>query len=154
MLNKRQILPIVVFSFVVFGLTFGGVITANAAVGTTGKLEIGSTSAFDGAIVAVNCYDLEVSASYKINATGDDTGFEFITGSGQTSYVVYLTVNKPSGSEACYIYLWGNQTLAALDSYTLQVKDESIIPDEFLIALGITLLVLFLIIGIVKRMRK
>lgn len=154
MLKKRQILPIVVISFVVLGLTFGSVITANAAVGTTGKLEIGSTSAFDGAIVAVNCYDLEVSADYKINATGDDTGFSFTTGSSQTSYVVYLTVSKPSGSESVYVYLWGNETTTALDTYTLQVKDESIIPDEFLIALGITLLVLFLIIGIVKRMRK
>lgn len=154
MLKKRQILPIVVFSFIVFGLAFGDVITTNAAVGTTGKLEIGSTSAFDGAIVAVNCYDLEVSADYKVNSTGDDTGFSFTTGSSQSSYVVYLNVYKPSASEAVYVFLWGNQSEAALDTYTLQVKDESIIPDEFLIALGITLLVLFLIIGIVKRMRK
>lgn len=154
MLKKRQILPIVVISFIVFGLTFGSIMTVNAADGTTGKLEIGSTSAFDGAIVAANCYDLEVSSSYKVNSTGDDTGFSFTTGSSQTSYVVYLNVYKPSGSEAVYVHLWGNQSEAALDTYTLQVKDESIIPDEFLIALGITLLVLFLIIGIVKRMRK
>lgn len=154
MLKKRQILPLLVFSFVVFGLALGGVTNVNAADGTTGKLEIGSTSAFDGAIVAVNCYDLETSADYKINATGDATGFSFTTGSSQTSYVVYLTVQKPSGSETVYVWLYGDTNATALDTYTLQVKDESIIPDEFLIALGITLLVLFLIIGIVKRMRK
>ena len=154
MLKKRQILPVLVFSFVILGLSLGGITNANAAAGTTGKLEIGATSAFDGAIVAVKCYDLEVSATYKVNATGDDTGFSFTTGSTQTTYIVYLTVAKPAASETCYVYLYGNETEAALDTYTLQVKDDSIIPDEFLISLGITLLVLFLIIGIVKRMRK
>lgn len=139
------------FLAMIFLFSIGGQ-SAMGAGGTTGSLEVGSTSAFDGAIVAVRCYDLEVSSTYVVNMTGDIVGFSFTTGAAQTEYTVYLTVDKPATTETVYIWLHGDG--AALDTYTLQVKDDSLIPDEFLISLGITLLVLFLIVGIVKRMRK
>ena len=123
------------------------------AAGTTGSIEIGTTSAFDGAIVAVRCYGLEVSADYTVNHTGDDTGFSFTTGASQVEFTVYLTIDKPAASETVYINLFGSAA-TFLDTVTLQVKDDSLIPDSFLITLGITLLVLFLIVGIVTRMRR
>ena len=150
----KQKQKVAVLSVMLFAILFVSVGNSQGAAGTTGALEVGTTSAFDGAIVAVRCYQLEVSSTYKINSTGDATGFSFTTGASQTEFTVYLTIDKPAGSETVYIWLYGDVATAALDTYTLQVKDDSIIPDEFLISLGITLLVLFLIVGIVKRMRK
>ena len=169
MKNRKVIAPLM-FALLIFGLTLGAQPALGADIhepaavpfglnsvswgtvnGTTGSIEIGSTSAFDGAIVAVRCYDLEVSSSYNLTHTGE-AGFLFTTGSSQTEFTVYITVDKPAATEAVTIGLYGGIVL--LDSLTLQVKDDSLIPDAFLIGLGITLLVLFLIVGIVKRMRS
>lgn len=142
-----------ILSAMLLSVLFIGISASQGAAGTTGALEVGSTSAFDGAIVAVRAYNLEASSTYKVNLTGDATGFSFETASSQTEFTIYLTVDKPSGSETVYIWLYGDVATTALDTVTLQVKDDSLIPDEFLISLGITLLVLFLIVGIVKRMK-
>ena len=160
-MNRKIILPIF-FALFLFMIPSQ---QAQSLYGSAGSLEVGATSGFDGGQVAVRCYDLTDEYSYKVNSTGDDTGFTFYLQDGQTEYTVYLNVDKPASSETVYITLWGSNTGSsgdangtsidvALDIYTIQVKDDSIIPDEFLISLGITLLVLGLIVGIVQRIRS
>jgi len=150
-MKSKQMLTGVILGTLLLGLFLASPVQIQAADGSAGSMEIGATSAFDGAIVAVRCYGLTVSADFVVNHTSDLTGFSFTTGASQTEFTVYLTIDKPADSETVYVWLYGD---ALLDTQTLQVKDDSMIPDEFLISLGITLLVLFIIVGIVKRMRK
>lgn len=130
------------------------IVPASADDGANGTLDIGATSTFDGATIAVRCYDLDVSSDYFVNYTGDATGFAFTTGADQDTYVVYLTIDKPSGSEVVTVMLVSGTGAAIIDQQTLQCKDDSIIPLDFIMTIGIAFMLLAIIAGLIVKLRK
>ena len=150
MISTKRISLMTIIGLFVISFALQG---ALGAAGTTGSIEIGQTSSFDSGIVTIKVYDLEVDSTYKVNATGDATGFSFQTGGTQTTFIVHLTIDKPAASETVYVYLYGDTAVTALDTVTLQVKDDSILPLDFILTLGISVFILLIIVKFAKGMR-
>ena len=130
---------------------------AVSADGTAGTLEIGITNILDSTPITIRMYDLTVSADFKVNWTGDDTGHSFTTGSTQDEHFITVNIDKPSGSHDVTVYLIpqaaGNDS-NNLDSLTLYVSDTSIFPDDIIIDIGIVIAVVFIIVAVVGTLKK
>ena len=127
------------------------------ADGSAGSLEIGVTNILDSTPITIRMYALTVSADFKVNWTGDDTGHSFTTGSTQDEHFITVNIDKPSGSHDVTVYLLaqsaGNNT-NSLDSLTLYVSDTSIFPDDIIIDIGIVIAVVFIIVAVVTAIKK
>ena len=138
----------------VSGAPSQGAVQAVHGDGTAGTLEIGVTNILGGTPIVIRMHTLTSSADFKLNWTGSDTGHSFTTGSTQDEHFVTVNIAKPSGSNDVTVYLWPQSTGAALDSLTLYVSDTSIFPDDIIIDIGITIAVVFVIVGAVMMLKK
>ncbi len=164
--QRRHKLRFAIFISVTFLVLLLAAIPANASVqtiqtiqtiqadGTVGKLEVGVTNVLDDTPITIKMYDLTVAADFKLNWTGEDTGHSFTTGASQTKHYVTVNIEKPSATHDVTVSLWPQSTGAALDSLTLYISDTSIFPDDIIIDIGITIAVVFVIVGVVVLLKK
>ena len=154
MISAKRISLFAFVGFFIISLSLSGV---SGTYGETGSIEVAQTASFDSGTVTVKLVDLVIDSMYKVNATGDATGFSFQTSGVQTSFIVHMTFDKPADSETVYIWLYGsiygNTTLSVLDTATFQVKDDSILPLDFILTLGISVFILLIIVKFAKGMR-
>jgi len=160
MKQRRHKLSFTIFISVAFLVLLLAAAPASASVqtihadGTSGSLEIGVTNILDDTPITIKMYDLTIAADFKINWTGEDTGHSFTTGASQTKHYITVNIEKPSATHDVTVYLWPQSTGAALDSLTLYVSDTSIFPDDIIIDIGITIAVVFVIVGVVVLLKK
>ena len=161
--QRRHKLSFAIFISVTLLVLLLAATPANASVqtihadGTAGKLEVGVTNVLDDTPITIKMYDLTVAADFKINWTGEATGHSFTTGASQDKHYITVNIEKPSASHDVTLYLIaqaaGNDA-NALDSLTLYISDTSIFPDDIIIDIGITIAVVFVIVGVVVLLKK
>lgn len=127
---------------------------ALGADGAAGSIEIGVTNILEKTPVTIHMYDLTGGADYQVNWTGDNTGHSFTTGASQDEHFITVTIDKPAASHDVTIYLRGQAAGAVVDSLSIYVGDTSIFPDDILIDIGITVAVVFVIVGAVMALKS
>lgn len=144
----------IAFVGMLFFMSTSGTYIASGADGAAGSIEIGVTNILEKTPVTIHMYDLTGGADYLVNWTGDNTGHSFTTGTNQDEHFITVTIEKPAADHDVTIYLRGQAAGAVVDSITIYVGDTSIFPDDILIDIGITVAVVFVIVGAVLVLKR
>jgi ABC-type Fe3+-siderophore transport system permease subunit len=152
-------LLVLAFAVLMVSTFAAGTIPVMGADGANGNIEDNIGNAVDGERVYVHCYNLDVSADYLLNHTGDDTGVSFTTGAAQTEIYVPITLEKDATSEVYAIYLRAQSAGTALDQVTIFVSDPEDLTQEDLfmdLAIPIMIMAIFaaIALGFVGKRRR
>ena len=128
---------------------FAPVQAAPCGDGTTGTIDMDAQEIVDGMRIYFKLKGLTAGADYKLNWTGDDTGYAFTTGSSETEKVFPVTVDKPS-SGTWHIYLRGETAGAIIDQKEYVVSEaSSFINEDLFQSVAMVLITIALLVGIV-----
>ena len=142
-------MKILVLALTVLMLSTFAASTVSGADGANGNIEDNIGNAVDGERVYVHCYNLDVSADYLLNHTGDDTGLSFTTGASQTEIYVPIQLSKSATTEVYSIYLRAQSAGTALDQITIFVSDpEDLTQEDLFMDLAIPIMIMAIFAGI------
>lgn len=147
---KRKLIFSAFFMFAFLFAAFGT--PANATAATTGSLVVSNQTSFNGITVAIQTVNIDGGADYSIFANGV-LQHNWTAGSNEDQRSFYF---QPDGNVVYELATGGSMTNATtyalatiLDSYTVNGVDFGVfIPQDALIDLAVTFMVLFLIVSI------
>jgi len=141
LMSKHNGFAILTFITLLVVLTSTGVqATAN------GNLEVSNSSTFENSNMAIRCYNLDGSTAYALYQ-GSTAVMNWTTATLETERTFYVSV---SSNTVFYLYS-GTDTI---DSYTVNTfSSTTFIPVNLIIQLGVSLLVLYIIARVIRRIR-
>ena len=148
---------IIVFSLLLVSVCLGlsPTQTSLGADGTTGNMECGTSTYTIGQPMTFYLTQLTVAGDYKLDfPAGVATDISWSQGVAQTTMTFVVTLEAPSTGNTALIELEKQSAGTVIDSVLLSVTDSTtIFPDELIIGLGITVMVISIIVGIAVGMR-
>ena len=153
-MKTRMLLP-VIFGLLMFGILFAGPQTANAADGSAGEIEVGTTSYVVGQSLTVYLKDMTVSGDYSLSfTTGCHDQINFTLGADQDAITFVVVLDAPTSGSTCTITLEAQSTGTDIDTVTLVANDpEDLFPTDMIIDIAIIVLVISIIVGIAVAFR-
>jgi len=127
-----------------------------AADGTTGSLEVGTTTYTIDQPLVIYMTSLTVAGDYNLAfTTGCHDNITWTQGAAQTVMSFTIKLAAPSSGDVCLIEITKQSASATvIDSVLLSATDPTaIFPDEMIIALGITVFVISIIVSIVSGIK-
>ena len=145
--SKVSISAFLLLSLVMLGVSF---VPARAADGAVGSIQV-SNQIFhvSGSVVAVQMFDLTVSADYLLNWTGDDTGISFTTSSTQSKFTHTFTLTSTATSVTFFLRAQSAGTIIDQVQITV-VSLSSFLSTGLIISAGIFVLIVVLFKRIAK----
>jgi hypothetical protein len=128
---------------------------ALGADGTTGNLEVGTTTYVIGQPIVFYCSDLTAEGDYKLDfPAGVATDISWTQGIGQTVMSFTVELSAPTTGDTATIELEKQSAGTVIDSVMLSATDyDEVFPDELVIGIAITILVISILVGIAVSMR-
>lgn len=124
------------------------------ADGTTGTIELSTSSATVGTNVIVHVYGLTADADYLINTT-NDASWKSFTPSGTEKQWTYYNIQAPSSGEDVVFYLRYQSAGTIISQDTVQVKAlTEQVPISPLIILFVIGFVVTLVSGFIIKKRR
>lgn len=164
MLRKKQIIMASLFVLVVF-TAFAPTIGGQGAAATAAKIELSSDSYLVDSLVTIRVYDVSASgASFNVYFTYDVTGTDTLEakteyanisvylGSNEDEWVYTMIFPAPTAGSYIRVHVCGTavSTTTDLASDTCYAQEfENLWPDDLIITVGISLMVVLIIVGIV-----
>jgi hypothetical protein len=126
-----------------------------AADGSAGSMEVGSSTYVIGQPVVIYLSDMTPNADFTLDFTaGCADQINFTLGLTQTDASFTIELSAPTSGSTCTISLEAQSTGTALASVVLSATDyDDVFPDELVIGIAITILVISILVGIAVSMR-
>ena len=153
---SRKKLALMVLPALCLGLFLGvAPQVVSGADGATGSIELPVDTVPDGQRIYITLRDLTGGADYKLNWTGDDTGYSFTTGASETTKVFPVKIEDPSSGSMVAIYLRAQSAGTALDTVYVTVESSTDVFDtDIFFDWTIPIILIVLVVGIIIRFRQ
>lgn len=145
---KHYAISITILTLALFGLPLLN--TVRAADGSNGNIQA-SAQLFhvSGSVISISMWNLDVTADYLLNWTGDDTGISFTTSDTQTTFTHTFVLTSTSATVV--FYLRAQSAGTALDQVQVTVVDlADFLATGLIISAGIFILIVVIFKRIVK----